>query len=143
MEIKETKTLFPKQLSQGYKKDIQTLMNFLLELGLSSYPIEVNIQKYRDIDKISYIEVEFIKDIATFNYSFGVNGEFQSAILYNGTIFEKMYTTRDKMDGESEEMYEMRSENEDTYTFQDVLEKTKEMATHFKAFIDTLERSME
>ena len=37
----------------------------------------------------------------------------------------------------------MRSENEDTYTFQDVLEKTKEVAIHFKGFIDTLERSMD
>ena len=105
MEIKETKTLSLNQVSQGYKKDIQTLMNFLLELGLSSYPIEVNIQKYRDIDEISYIEVEFIKDVARFHYSFGVNGEFHSAILFNGTMFEKMYTTRDKMDGESDEMY--------------------------------------
>lgn len=143
MEIQEIKTLFPKQLSNKYKNDIQTLMNLLLELELSSYPIKVKIQKYRDIDEISYIEVEFIKDVARFHYSFGMNGEFHSAILFNGTMFEKMYMTRDKMDGESDEMYEMRSENEETYTFQDVLEKTKEMATHFKRFIDTLERSMD
>lgn len=139
MEIQEIKTFFPNQLPQSYKNDIQKLMNLLLELDLSSYPVQVKIFKYIDADEISYIEVEFIKDVATLDYSFGEKQEFQSARLYKRTTLETMYTTADRMDGESEEMYEMRCEDEGTYTFQDVLKKTKEVATHFKGFIDSLE----